>query len=296
MICFGGCSGGDKPTAPGGAGTSSGTKTTPIGDTLRFTIVPYEAADKLVEEYSPMAGYLAKRMGKKEGRFFPVTDYAGVLVALQTGQVDVAYLSPFPYVLATSRMKLHDLAMPWVRNKLTYKGILFVRADSPIKTLADLAGHTVAFGDRASTSGYILPRALLEKEGVFGKLKSWRNAGNANVVVAAVENGLEDCGTAYELVFEVAYKDTPEKTKKMRIIGETAALPNGIYVARGDLPADEVAKLKQIFLDMNTDPEGRVVMLKAPNDKIVPPEGKLFDPVRETAKVLNLDLKDLEKK
>ena len=43
-----------------------------------------------------------------------VTDYTGVLAALQSGQVDVAYLSSFPYALATNRMALHRLAMPWV--------------------------------------------------------------------------------------------------------------------------------------------------------------------------------------
>jgi len=47
---------------------------------------------------------------------------------------------------------------------------------------------------------------------------------------------------------------------------------------------------------MNTDPEGREAMLKAPNDRIVPPDDKLFDPVRETAKTLRLDLEALEKR
>src|SRR5947209_6575548 len=131
----------------------------------------------------------------------------------------------------------------------------------------------MAFGDATSTSGYLLPMRLLEKNGVpLTALKRYYNAGDANAVVAVVEHGEADAGAAYENVFEVAYRDHPEKTVGMRIIGETEEIPNGIYVARGNMPAAEVETLKKAFLDMNTDPEGRAAMLKAPHDKIVPPD------------------------
>jgi len=269
----------------------------PLGEVLTLTVVPYEAAEQLQDNYGPMAQYLAKAVGCKEGRFITVVDYAGVLAALETGSVDVAYLSPFPYALASSVMKVkpQPLAMPWVQGSLTYRGIIFVRADSPIRTLEDLRGKTFAFGDVTSTTGYLLPRAMLESKGIFQTLK-WRNAGNANMVVKAVENKAADAGAAYESVFQVAYRTEPEKAKLMRVIAYTVAIPNGIYVARGDLPADTVRKLQKAFLGMNTDPAGRAAMLKAPNDKIVPPDDKLFDPVREVARVLNLNLEALEKK
>lgn len=263
---------------------------------LKLTVVPYETADRLNDEYAPMAAYLAKRAGRPSGQFVSVVDYAGVLAALQSGQVDVAYLSSFPYALATARMKLKLLAMPYVKEKISYKGVFFCRADSPITKIEDLRGKTFAFGDISSTSGYLLPRAMLEKAGVFGDLKGWRNAGNANMVVTAVEIGAADAGAAYENVFEVAYRDNPAKAKAMRIFASTDTIPNGIYVARADLPESEVDALKKAFLDMNKDPEGKAAMLKAVNDKIVKPDDSLFDGVRTVAKVLKLDLKSLERK
>lgn len=296
LICLLAAAGCGPKTTTTSAPTPAARTLRPIDDTLTLTIVPYEAQQKLVEEYTPMATYLARKMGKKQGKFVPVVDYAGVLAALETGQIDVVYLSSFPYALATSKMKLNPLAMPVVRGNLLYHGIIFTKASSPINKVADLAGKSFAFGDPASTSGYILPLALLKNEGVYDKLKNKYNAGDANVVVAAVEHGDADAGSAYNLVFEVAYRDHPEKAKLMKVIAKTEEIPNGIYAARGDLPEDEVNRLKQAFLDMNTDPEGRAAMLKAPNDKIVPADDKLFDHVREVAKIVNLDLTTFDKK
>jgi len=262
---------------------------------LTFTVVPYEAAEKLSEDYTPMAEYLGRRLGRR-GRFLPVVDYAGVVAALQTGQVDVAYLSSFPYALATSRMKLHALAMPYVKGSLTYRGMIFVRADSPIRTLQDLAGKTMAFGDAASTSGYLLPRALLERAGVFGKLKSWRNAGSAPVVLKAVESRTDDAGAAFDNLIEMVYKDRPREAVPVRVLAYTEAIPNGIYVARGDMSSEEVEALRKAFLDMNTDPVGKAAMRRAPNDRIVPADDRMFDGVRKAASILGLDLTSLDRK
>lgn len=292
-LCAAGLAGCSKPQV--GREAAEAPREKPIGSTLRLTVVPYEAADKLSEEYAPMAAYLAKRMGAAEGKFMPVIDYAGVLAALQAGQVDVAYLSAFPYALASGRIRLKPLAMPWAMGSLDYRGIIFTRADSGIKSLADLKGKEIAFGDLSSTTGYLLPKAMLEKQGILAHLKGARNAGNANMVVAAVENGTAAAGCAYESVFQVAYRETPEKAKLMRVLAETEAIPNGIYVARGDLPDAEVAKLRKAFMDMNTDPEGRAAMLKAPNDKIVPADDKLFDKVRSVARSQNVTIESFGK-
>ena len=76
-LCAAGLVGCSKPQA--GMGAAEAPKEKPIGSTLRLTVVPYEAADKLSEEYAPMASYLAKRMGAAAGKFMAVIDYAGVL-------------------------------------------------------------------------------------------------------------------------------------------------------------------------------------------------------------------------
>lgn len=296
LALLAGC--GPRNDAAGTGGTDPAkTNLEPLRDTLSMTVVPFEASEKLNDSYGPMVDYVAHKLGKKQGKFVMVNDYPAVVTALKTGQVDIAYISSLPYALASSQMKLYPIATPFELGSATYHSIVFVRANSPIKTIADLKGKTFAFGDSLSTSGYLLPRSLLERNGVpVTALKRWYNAGDANMVVNAVETGSADAGAAYQSVFKVAYKDHPEKTAGMRIIGQSEDIPNGVYVARGDLPPDEVDKLTKAFMSMNDDPEGQKVMHKALNDKLVPVEDKAFDHVRETAKTLGLDLKMFDKK
>lgn len=273
----------------------SGTESAePLKEPLRLTIVPYEAAEQLRDAYTPMTQFLARQVGLKDGRYIQVADYSGVAAALQSHKVDVAYLSPFSYALASSMTKLHPLAMPVINGSLMYRGNIFVRSDSSIKSLDDLNGKTFAFGDPASTTGYLLPKGMLDKRGI--KLKRFYHAGDANIVVNAVENRRADAGAAYENVFDVSYRNAPEKKSLMRVIAETEELPNGIYVGRGNLPAADVEKLKTAFLAMNTNSEGKAALKKVPHDRIEPADDKMFDSIRETARILDLDLTHFDKK
>jgi ABC-type phosphate/phosphonate transport system substrate-binding protein len=116
------------------------------------------------------------------------------------------------------------------------------------------------------------------------------------VVVNAVENRRADAGAAYENVFDVSYRSAPEKKKLMRVVGETEEIPNGIYVGRGNLPAEDIDRLQKAFLAMNTDPEGQAALKKPPHDRIEPADDRMFDSIRETARILDLDLTVFDQK
>jgi hypothetical protein len=92
--------------------------------------------------------------------------YHRLLEAMDVGHVDVAWLPP---ILAANAM-IRGLAVPFalpVRGGVTsYSTALFVREDSPLRELSDLAGVSAAWVDRQSASGYLLIRAHLRMLGV----------------------------------------------------------------------------------------------------------------------------------
>jgi phosphonate transport system substrate-binding protein len=237
---------------------------------------------------------------------FVASDYVGVVTALENSQVDIAYLNPLSYAIAAARAEkagkpLIPIAMPYVipphqkKGSLTYEGIIFTRVDSGIHSLKDLKGKTFAFNEPTSTSGYLYPAALFLKAGINpkpmsegGDLKDAHFAG-AQGVVPSVLNGQSDAGAIYDEGIDISLPN-PADRAKLRVIARTDPIPNGMLVARADMPHAEVVKLQKAFQTINTDPAGRASLAKMDVEKWVPDEDWLFNPVRKTAAILGLKL------
>src|SRR5690606_18717274 len=97
--------------------------------------------------------------------------YISVVEAFGTKKADFAAFTTAAYVLARDIKgynvePVFTIARGAQGEESTYKAQIIARADSGIKTLADLKGKKFAFVDPASLSGFILPSQLLNKEKV----------------------------------------------------------------------------------------------------------------------------------
>ncbi|MFZ5493127.1 MAG: phosphate/phosphite/phosphonate ABC transporter substrate-binding protein, partial [Pseudomonadota bacterium] len=138
----------------------------PADAELVLGVHPFKPATRLVESFTPLARYLSARLGEPV-RLHVARDYQTHLDGVAIGRYDLAYLGPKLYVQLRS---LHGprplLARQQIGNSPVFHGKIFVRADSPIRRLADLAGKRFAFGDPHSTMGHLVPRYLLWQAGV----------------------------------------------------------------------------------------------------------------------------------
>jgi phosphonate transport system substrate-binding protein len=280
-------------TRHGGAG---GNSSAPI----KVGVIPYDKADTIVAAYTPFANYMAKKTGRPTGQVFVTPEYAGVLQALRADQIDCAYLNPLSYVLAVDQFKntpehLIPIGMPYYANSLMYRGDIFVRADSGITSMKDFKGKSFAFADRTSTSGYLYPAGMMKEAGLdpTKDVKAVNISGGGSV--AAVFNKLADGGASYDGSIERALKD-PAKIKQMKVIAQTDPIPNGMFVARGNLDPKTLAALKQAMIDINNEPDGQAALKAMEFNKWVPADDHAFDSVRQKAKILGLDLKSLDAK
>jgi len=278
----------------------SSTQAPPASTPLLVGVIPFEQPDKIKLAYKPFAEYLGKKAGGRPGIVFVTPDYSGILQALQSGQIDVAYLNPLSYVVAAKQFAntpehLVPLAKPYFLGSPTYKGIVFVRADSGINSVKDFKGKSFAFGDRTSASGYLYPASMMLEAGINPNtdVKSANIAGPAGVY--AVLNHQIDGGATFEGGIELALKD-PADRKQIKVIATTDPIPNGMFVARGDLDPTTMARLKQAFDTMDTDPEGKAALKAMEYDKVVPADDAFFDSVRKKAKVLDIQLGSLDQK
>ena len=132
---------------------------------LRVALLPDEnAVDHHPERAAAEEAYLERTL-KKDIELVVTTDYSSMIEAMRFGRIEIAYFGPFSYVLAKSKAPdIEPFAVGVERGSPTYKSIIVAQADGPVKAIADIRGKTFGFGDQASTSSHLIPRAYLLKQ------------------------------------------------------------------------------------------------------------------------------------
>ncbi|MGU3495769.1 phosphonate ABC transporter substrate-binding protein [Xanthobacteraceae bacterium A53D] len=232
---------------------------------LTFAVIPAENASATTDMYTPFAEYLSKEIGIPV-KLRVANDYAAVIEAQRTGSAQIAFYGPASYARAViTGVKVEPMVVQRHDTGLTgYYSVIWVRADSPYKTLKDLEGKTLALVDPNSTSGNQAPRYFLSKEGApvdtfFSKTVY---AGSHDNAVLAVAQGTADAAAnawnsendnyLMRLLKRGLLKTAdgkPLTEKDFRIVYKSDFLPEGPFAVLSTLPDDLKAKIKQAFLD-----------------------------------------------
>jgi len=162
---------------------------------LRVALLPDENASTLIQNAQPLKSYLEKTL-KKSVELVVTTDYSSMIEAMRFGRIEIAYFGPFSYVLAKSKAPdIEPFAVGIERGQPFYNSIIISQADGPVKAVADIKGKNFGYGDQASTSSHLIPRAFLLRSGLEGN-KDYRvvHLGTHDAVARAVQNGQVQAG------------------------------------------------------------------------------------------------------
>jgi phosphonate transport system substrate-binding protein len=197
-------------------------------------------------------------------RALVASDYAGVIEALRSRRVDLAFVHPVGYVLANREAGCQILVRDIWQGKTAYTARFYVRKDRGIKQVADLRGKTIAFVDPASSSGYIYPMVFLMKEGLVRDrdpksfFKEALFSGAHEAALQAVLHGRVDAAASFDKAPELHLKD-PALVAQLGWVGETPEIPEAGICARPGLPAEPLARIKRALLSIK-GPEHAAVL------------------------------------
>jgi phosphonate transport system substrate-binding protein len=93
------------------------------------------------------------------------SNYERQVEALLAGHLDIAWNTPLAHVRVQRRSEGRSLSLGMRDSDRDFHAKVIVRKDAQIKTLADLAGKTLAVGSRDSTQARILPLHFLKQAG-----------------------------------------------------------------------------------------------------------------------------------
>lgn len=260
---------------------------------LKVGLIPSEDSRAMLQQSKDILDALEKNMGMKV-QGFVATDYNGVIEAMRSKHIDIAYLGPFSYVLATTVTPVEAFVIAETKKagRTFYHSQIITLKTSGIKTIEDLKGRNFAFVDPASTSGYVFPLAGLLRAGIEPK-RDFKNviftgAHDANAV--AVANGKVDAATIADRIFDAAVAKGHIKAADVHVVWRSQPIPESPMVWRKDLPDQLKARVKAAFLqikDLNWSDQGVLNSFKETNDAA-------YDVIREAAKLAKLDLKKMK--
>jgi phosphonate transport system substrate-binding protein len=212
-----------------------------------------------------------------------------MIEAMRFGRIEVAYFGPFSYVLAKSRApEIEAFAVGVERGSASYQSILIATAGGPVKTLADVRGRPFGFGDQASTSSHLAPRAhLLRKANLEGD-KDYKvvHLGTHDAVARAVQAGQIPAGALSEPIFRTLIERKVIDPAKVVRLDVTADIPNYPITMQGNLAPQLKQAIRDAFLNMKDKEVLRAFRVEA----FAAASDKSYDVLRETAQILKMDL------
>jgi len=108
-----------------------------------------------------------------------------------------------------------------------YQGQIVTRANSGIKSVADLKGKTFARVDPVSTSGWIIPSLLIKAAGLSTETDiKIIEAGSHPGVITAVYSGQADAGASFVDARANIQKDYPDVMDKVIVLQVSGNIPN----------------------------------------------------------------------
>lgn len=256
-------------------------------DKLRVALLPDENAATLIQNAQPLKVYLEAKL-KKEIEIIVTTDYSSMIEAMRFGRIEVAYFGPFSYVLAKSRAtEIEPFAVGVEKGSPTYNSILIASADGPVKRIDDIRGKPFGFGDQASTSSHLAPRAHLLKKGLEGD-KDYKvvHLGTHDAVARAVQAGQVPAGALSEQIYRSLVERKIIDPAKVIKLDLTAPIPNYPMTMQGNLTPE----LKQAIRDAFLDIKDKEVLKSFRVEAFAATDDKAYDVLRDTATILKLDL------
>ena len=273
---------------------------------FRVGILGGENTQDRLADYGPFKKLLEEKLGVPV-TLYPAADYAGVMQGMAAGQLDAAEFGASGFAGTWLDCKcVEPVVVPQEKDGSTYYySVMVTRKDSGITSLEQMKGHSLAWADPNSTSGYLIPSATLKSKGIDLTDGAYFThtgfaGGHEQGVVAVLNKQYDGCVTWTSGQGEKSEGYSRGNLRSMvdrgmlkmsdvNIIWQSGKIPNGPWALRTALPADLKKEFTDIMLDLpKSHPDIYVALEKGAGVGYVPASMDLFQDI--------IDLREAEKR
>jgi phosphonate transport system substrate-binding protein len=217
---------------------------------LRFGVGPLlPNVEDTKKAYTPFFAHLAKELNA-DFELFATTDWAGMAVAMGSGQLDLAWMGPWGYIIANNSTGCTALATVKYDEKPVYHAIIIGKPGMNVaKFPDDTKGMTISFADVGSTSGWLIPTWYAKEVWKIDPKTFWKYSEGAThgANEMAVQAGQSDMATDFDRNRNAMIESGRVKADSNKIVWTSAPLPNDAIAVPKDTPAAFAAQIQKVL-------------------------------------------------
>lgn len=233
--------------------------------------------------YRPLAQHLSAKLGRPV-ELRTVDSWEGLAKSLANGETDLALMGPWGYVLANHAARAQVVSTILYDGKPEYFALMVTHPDSGINSVADLKGKTFAFGDKGSTSGYLIPLHFFMSQGIdpekhFSKVLYTKH----QAIETQVAAGQLDAGADYNRNRNAMIEQGLIKAERSKVIWQSAPLPNDAFAVSEALFKDKafVARLRAALVEVGPMLKSQPNLLPPHYTGFVTTDNGFYKPIRD---------------
>lgn len=223
-------------------------------EVLTFAVVPQFEQRKLFAIWKPIVVELSRRTGLqlKLVATLTVPEFERELAK---GSFDFAYANPY-HILRESRLQGY---IPLIRDDIPLEGILVVRKASPIRSVAELDGKSLAIPSPNAIGASLLLRADIEN--IYHVRMTPLNVKTHSSVYLNVATGAADAGGGVQKTLE---EQDPAIRDALRVLYTTRRIPSHPIAAHPRVAKPIREAVRKALLEMAATPQGKAWLNEVP--------------------------------
>lgn len=238
--------------------------------------------------YRPLALHLAQRLGRPV-ELRTVDSWEGLAKSLANGETDLALMGPWGYVLANHFADAQVVSTILYQGKPEYFAMIVTHPDSGLSSVDDLLGlkgrgRSFAFGDKGSTSGYLIPLHLFQQRGIdpekhFARVVYTKH----QAIQTQVTAGQLDAGADYNRNRTAMIDQGLIKAERSKVIWQSAPLPNDAFAVSAALAKDAafVGRVQAALAEVGAMLPSQPGLLPANYTGFVAAGNSFYKPIRD---------------
>jgi len=251
---------------------------------LVMGVFPRLSAGETTTRYAPLAEYLGERLGRKVD-LVTTKDFQSFWRGIEEQRYDIVHYNQYHYIRSAQNYQV--IAHIEEFGKSTIAGVLYVRKDSGITTLAQLRGRTVLFGGGEDAMiSYIANRYLLLQAGL--KKDDFKSlfAINPPNSILALHRRQADAAGAGDGVLELPLIRKAINADELMVLAVSAPLLQLPVAVKRDMSPKLRASVQSILVSLKNSEAGRQVLKSAGMTGMGKAEDKDYDPHRKIVRAV----------